>query len=728
MANYRPKSLSELNNVYDKAMRAEKAIKEGSDLLSVPESEATPQSENIFLQLENKAAQAEKHQVFDPDITNIANDFLKRYAKPEKPTAVRNEVKRPAPSIQSVYHSPAKPKQEEKQDISLNMGNDFASTVEAPAVPLHKPAPSMPSVQPKIVKAPEVPVETYVPEIAEPAYTEPAPVSTPAEAPATAAPQVVSAAPQMGSSNQTPSAPVRKAPARVRITSTERNELFEEYMRVMSDDDDEPSEKKSVFSFFKKKKKYEEEPEEELSSDLYEELDEEESFDDEIPVVPFDNSDVKYTDEYSDAPAETEEESEMQETMNISDYIAEDFDYDESEEDDTLDVSLANTVSEETAKIEAEEEVAPSEEIEPVQEYEEIAEETAEDELVVETSEAIEEAEKIAEVIEASEEEETIVYPTEEAEEVVYPDAPPSDMVFEDIFSVTDESKRSHTGGNWEEVFGENFSANVSEEAEEIIADVVEESEDEAESYEQESYDEYPEYEEQSAFIDDTEEIKPKKGRGFLRFLMIFISAVCILLAGATIAVTSLADVNSGKLISDRYRIFSVSENLDTIGLSKGDLVITENAYAHIDSLYVYSDENSDAFNFGKVTANTTTVSGDYFYVTESGNGTKLVNRDNSMGVIIATYAGIGSVLSIVCEYYIFIVGALLILAVAMIICLIIISRKKSDSYAEEVEAYYEDDTDSYNDADSTDEYDEEENYYNDFDTDGIEEGLFSDI
>ena len=30
-------------------MRAEKAIKEGSDLLSVPENEATNQSENIFL-------------------------------------------------------------------------------------------------------------------------------------------------------------------------------------------------------------------------------------------------------------------------------------------------------------------------------------------------------------------------------------------------------------------------------------------------------------------------------------------------------------------------------------------------------------------------------------------------------------------------------------------------------------------------------------------------------
>ena len=137
--------------------------------------------------------------------------------------------------------------------------------------------------------------------------------------------------------------------------------------------------------------------------------------------------------------------------------------------------------------------------------------------------------------------------------------------------------------------------------------------------------------------------------------------------------------------------------------------------------------ENSDAFDFGKVTANTSTLSGDYFYVTESGKGVRLVNRDNSMGVVIATYSGIGSVLSIICEYYIFIAGALLILAVAMIICFIIISRKNSLPEADTA-TFREDNIDRYSDADGTDGYEEEEEYYGDFDTDGIEEGLFSDI
>ena len=135
MANHRPKSLSELNSVYAKAMRAARAIKEGSTLLSVPETKETPQSENIFHQLETKAAQAEKNQVFDPDITNIAYDFLKRYAQAEKPKATPKEIKRPAPSIQSVYHSAVKPRPEEKQDVPLNIDNGPAIRFEAPSVP-----------------------------------------------------------------------------------------------------------------------------------------------------------------------------------------------------------------------------------------------------------------------------------------------------------------------------------------------------------------------------------------------------------------------------------------------------------------------------------------------------------------------------------------------------------------------------------------------------------------
>ena len=225
MANHRPKSLSELNNVYDKAMRAERAIKEGSDMLSTPSAESAPESENIFKQLENKAAEAQKNQVFDPDITNIANDFLKRYAQPEKPKAAPKEIKRPAPSIQ-IYHKPVKDQPEISGDVPLNMADSLAEDIPPLEAPVHKPAPKMPEtriVKPEI-KACEASDATQTvklpvtPEVKEPAVQKaPQAKQTPAKSKAPAV-------------DHTP----RPAASRVRITSTERSEPFISLLRIVS--------------------------------------------------------------------------------------------------------------------------------------------------------------------------------------------------------------------------------------------------------------------------------------------------------------------------------------------------------------------------------------------------------------------------------------------------------------------------------------------------------------
>ena len=757
MANYRPKSLSELNTVYDKAMRAEKAIKEGSDLLSVPESEAPAQSDNIFLQLETKAQEAESKQVFDPDITNIANDFLRKYAQPEKPKAPANQVKRPAPTIQSVYHTPAKPRQEEKQDVSLSMGTSLSEEIDTPAGPLHKPAPTMPAVQPAVKQEPaiaEAPVQASAPVEAEPEY---APV--PEESPATTkAPKTVKAP-----ATNSPYTPPRAVPSRVRVTSTERNELFEEYMRVMSDDDDEPSERKPLFSFFKKKKKAEEESYSEPAESLYEELPEEEEAMDEVPVVAFDHSDVKYTDEYSDTYADEE----AQEDMNIYDYIAEDFDYAKDDEDSALDmsfVSLAPTHEEitheaiqqevyeadniieeapqadETALYPAEEE--GDEEIPDAPVYEEAPAEAPEAEILPE-EESVAEAEEA----EAEEESEEVVYPEEAQEDAEAPqEAPHTDMVFEDVFSVSDESKRSHTGGNWEEVFGSDFKAETEEAPVEEYPEYAEEAEEEeyAEAVEEQTEAEEYQYAQQTSedFYEedaDEDEAEPVKstGKGFIKFLAALMCIICILGSAATLLISSFLDVNSGNLVSEKYRVFSVPEALAETGLEKDALVITENSYAHADDLYIYKDSADGSYKFGKVISSVTDLTGDYIYVTKTEEGTKLINRDSSMGVIIATYSGIGGILALICQYYILISAALIIIAVAMIALIVVISKKKADDYedyaqeeGEEAEEEYSEEgnnEEAYTEETSEEEEDNGE-YYTDYDTDGIEQGLFSDI
>lgn len=751
-------------------MRAERAIKEGSSLLSIPEPETAPESENIFEQLETKAAQAHKNQVFDPDITNIANDFLKRYAQPEKPKASPQEIKRPAPSIQ-VYHTPVK-EEKKPEDISLSTGSDFASTVSAPSAPVYKPAHDIP---PTREAEPEVP--TYDPE---PQYRAPAPqvqkvVATPKDPEPT--PEASQTPVQVKSEPRYDHTP--RPAARVRITSTERSELMEEYMRVMSDDDDEPSYKKSVFSFFKKKKKHDyDEIEGDASDDLYNSYSEENNEDtaEEIPVVPFDSSDVKYEDEYSNTPEEENEPLLGQEPMNLYDYIEADFDYtdaaEEYEEDDddaVLDVSFMSA-----AKIQEDQTGIQPETSEEA--YEEAIEETVSP--ADETNESVETAEEIPDEIEEIIPEE--IQESEEAEEVIspeeaeFPQAPTAGMVFEDIFSVSDESKRSHSGGNWTEVFNEeapeqsreDFTGEIqvvipeedeiefesdteaeadTEEADEVVVypteeTVVEPSEaDETQPEEtivyadteniteaSESPNAYEEeIVEKEEYFDDYD--APKKRTG-LRIVMAVLAGFFLIVAGVTVLLSAVIGVDSGKIFSDNSRAFSVPETIESVGVTKGDLVITENVYAQVDNVYVYVNQEDGTYAFGKVTKSSSNAQGDYLYVSETKDGLQLINRDTSMGVVVATYSGIGSMLAFLCNYSIYIVIALVIFAIALIVCFVIITKKRR--LYEEASAIY-DRTDD-NNYDYSDEDEDAENndddYYGDFDTDGIEQGLFNEI
>ena len=814
MASQRPKSLNELNNVYDKAMRAERAIKEGSDLLTIHGPEPAPKTENIFDQLESKAAEAQKNQIFDQEITNIANDFLKRYAQPEKPKAAPQEIKRPAPSIQ-VYHTPAKV-QSKPETAPLNTGSNFADIVKPQSAPVHKPAPVMPATEPvrREVSAPAVvPAQTPVRETA-PAVNVPA--STGRALTKTKAQPVV---------DHTP----RPTPTRVRITSSARSELMDEYMRVMSDEDDEPTEKKSKFSFFKKRKKYEE-PEEDMAETLYEEASEETAEEDpaeEVPVVPFDDSNVKYEDEYSGAPEEEfAEEDNAEESedvpMNLYDYIEADFDYDE-DEDDALDMSFTEDNSAAYEPLSdneeecAEESAVTSEETEEA--YEEYVEESVAEEYIQEEAETVEyteeteeyvpyEAEEDAVVYEETEEEipvaeepeteieedtdmlsdfaeddfipeetEDAIYPEEEAEETVtyaeeevYDYAPPADMVFEDIFSVTDESKRSHTGGNWSEVFGEEYADEdsyeevVAEVYEEATEEISEESYEEDVQYEQETYEaeedvyaeisedmpaeevmapveeipqetaetetEAPQEDIYETFIKEAEEefYNPPK-RTLLKVVMALVAVFCLAGAALSVFLTAVIGVDSGKLFSDKFRVFSVSVTTESAGLEKGDLVIAENIFAHTDEVIVYENQDNGAYSFGKVTANSTNLAGDYLYVTQTEDGSQLINRDLSLGVVRKTYGGIGGLMSAICNYGIILALVLIILAAASIAGLAYIIIKQRRYY--EAAAIYDnmdnfgDDDDSDNSADGNDDDNE---YYSDYDTDGIEEGLFNGI
>jgi flagellar basal body-associated protein FliL len=559
---------------------------------------------------------------------------------------------------------------------------------------------------------------------------------------------------------------------------------MEEYMRVMSDDDDEPSQKKSVFSFFKKKKKLDyDEIEEDNSDNLYDSYsdDTDEDTAEEIPVVPFDASDVKYEDEYSNNPEEYSEAQDAltQEPMNLYDYIEADFDYAESEEeyaeddddDAMLDVSFMSSAK-------AQENLTDMQ-AEAYEEAETVTSPTTEEAAEEITEEAVEETQELpCEEVQETEEAEDIITPEEETE---FTQDPTAGMVFEDIFSVTDEAKRSHTGGNWTEVFvnetpeqsSEDFTSEIqvvipeeddfeteieaeaeveaaAEEAQEAVEVVIypteeetEEVEESAEAQQEETVvyssaeDTAEEAEPQEAYDEIAEEAEedfddydaPKKRTG-LRIVMAVLAGIFLIIAGATAVLSAVIGVDSGKIFSDNLRAFSVPETIESVGVNKGDLVITKNVYAQADNIYVYVNQADGTYNFGKVTKSSSNSQGDYLYVSETKDGLQLINRDTSMGVVVSTYAGIGSLLSALCNYSIYIIIALVVFAAALIVCFVIITRKRR--LYEEASAIYDRTDDNHYDYSDEDEDSEngedDDDYYGDFDTDGIEQGLFNEI
>ncbi len=753
MANHRPKSLNELNQVYDKAMKAERAIKEGSKNLSEPQRPAERPADNIFEQLQKQAAsRPAKAELYDSDIANIANDFIKRYTQSEKKAEAASapkEIKRPAPSIQSLYHTPLKDAETKHSDVPLSTEQPFMPT--APTAGLARPkAPGVLS-RPEAVKVAPAPQQE--------APAEPEIEATPEQPSVAEAPAPRTAIEQ--SQHEAYTAPQRVAPT-VRITSTERSNLMDEYLRVMSDEDDDmPFGRKHKRSGFFSRRKKRRDKEDEAYSDSFTEdaTTADEEIAEELPVVSFDSSSAKTSYDIDDEYSAEEESEEL--PMNLYDYIEADFDYeedDESEGESTPDVPLSEdfSASEEPS---AEESEATEDEAE---------EALSQDELITDEADTVAEAEQeLTFDGDISEEadilpEEDIVYPTEaedeasaeDEEEIVIPTetdreadslneaeedvayiseteeesaeaeqevSPTAGMVFDDIFSVTDENKRSYTGGNWADAFdGE--------------ANFKEPEENSAEAEENGFEEEAPEKEEQ--FEEET--VLPQKNKKGGVASKIFLSLLLVILiacSALTAALGSVIGVNTGKVFGEKYRAFTAEQDFVYCGVSAGDLIISEDVYAEEGDNFVYVNHEAQSFVLGKHVGSTYSLTGDVVFIAENEGGRTLVAREDTLGVITATYEGVGDIIGLISENYIVITAVLLVLCLAVLLMLILPrsksgTSKKAPKLKEEASAEYNEKSETTEDNEETeaDEAEDDGDYDLDYDTDGIEEGLFSGI
>ena len=107
MANYRPKSLDELNNLYDKSLNAQQEIAKKATVLE----EKTQPKEAVPAPEETKPGFITREQTAEDQISGYVNDFIKSFGAPKKPD--RTAVATVTASMKTVpVGKPAEPKKE----------------------------------------------------------------------------------------------------------------------------------------------------------------------------------------------------------------------------------------------------------------------------------------------------------------------------------------------------------------------------------------------------------------------------------------------------------------------------------------------------------------------------------------------------------------------------------------------------------------------------------------
>ncbi len=254
-------------------------------------------------------------------------------------------------------------------------------------------------------------------------------------------------------------------------------------------------------------------------------------------------------------------------------------------------------------------------------------------------------------------------------------------------------SEESPAEDNVDEGRENSDSANTDNGSAEISQDMTEEENDDFNFPEDHipewMKDEEEEYEE----IDDPLEKKTKAVHSVLKVLLSLILIAVICTGTLATVFKTVVAVNTGKLVSDKYYFFTTYKDYTELGLSKGDLVITEKKFAEEGEVFAYVDYSSKSFEFGKRTDSITKDDGEVLYVTEKDGGRTLVSRDDCKGVIYLTYEGRGDIVSFLTDNYIILIASSVVISLAIILVFaLVLKTKKSDGEDSEEDIFAESD------------------------------------
>ncbi len=181
------------------------------------------------------------------------------------------------------------------------------------------------------------------------------------------------------------------------------------------------------------------------------------------------------------------------------------------------------------------------------------------------------------------------------------------------------------------------------------------------------------------------------KGHKLLRALLSLAMVFTMLTACGIGAAKLLLGVNTGKIIGEKYSIFTCDENYPFLELNSGDLVVTENIYPLENKNVVYYDNEIRSFVFAKyITAQE--IGRETYHRLKTGEYDENVSVtvDQIKGVFKTTIPSVGDFVSVITDYYVIIIALLVCIAVLLLLIVIFgfSSGDKSKAYTNE----YEDD------------------------------------
>lgn len=661
MAGYRPKSLDELNSLYDKSINAKNEIYKKTSDLENNRERYIPSVASEEPEQENKLEQAANEE-----ITGLVDDFIKSFGTPVAAKKVRPAVV-PTSAIKPVAS---------------------AKTNEAKA-----------------------PVKEKLPE----------------------------------RTASVPTAPVVERPKLIR--STERNDLFEDYKKVMDDDGEEEYSRfrkvrrRGKRLFEKKAAVVEEAPEvseevqPEAEADAYQQNDEGSVAQEDFQEASYENSydnlaediaqEIPETLENIDAVIEKvlgrpledivaqaeedygviSEESELQ-NEELADEQADEeaeTDYDEAAEEMTEEADVAAAAYEEEV----------SETYEDKSEEPEVPEEEAEPAIEIPDAE---ELNKIIAGLYDPEEEDDCIEDDVQLPDIHYYDEPsPEDIkeldeiIFMPAKIVIGEDVRSEEDvmpepAVQEEAYGEPDEDTAQEIPEAYEEDEVSEDMFElAYIYSDERADNNPDedYEYDEQYAEDTADYeKPEKSLAVKNVMLVLLMLV-LLLATAVSAVKAFVGVNADKAFADKYHLYSAQSDYAPADIKKGDLVVVSHEGIREGDIFAYK-KSEGKYAFAKLDS----VLNEDSVVADEGGQKTIVFKSSLRGVFVKAYPAVGSIAAFVSSQYIYIIIALAIVAVILLVAVVLTSVKKK-RYAQHAQEVYYEDSDATEDENARSEYED---------------------